>query len=648
MVIKMCGIFGLFIESKSGIDVNELKVMSSCLLKYSESRGKEATGISFKCGDHIDILKSPHPAKYFIKSVEYKKFFYELEEKRLIKNDPLVVIGHSRLATNGTQQKELNNQPVQSKDLVCVHNGIIVNHQELTERFPQIERLSELDTEVFLKLINMFLDEGDTLKASTQKAFEKIEGTASVALFNKRSKEAIVVTNTGSLYYRFSDALGLFIFASEKRFLDLLFSKVNNLNKRREFFAPITHLEPGTGINLSFKGRDLFEVSLSVPGKTKQKRTIFSQQNIHIRQQREENLPLKRCTKCILPHTMPFIDFNDKYVCNYCLEHENIVKKPMDELFKTIDRYRKRDGSPDCIVAFSGGRDSSYGLHLIKKKLGLNPIAVTYDWGVVTDLARRNQSRMCATLGVEHVVVSADIERKRQNIKKNLEAWLRRPELGMIPIFMAGDKHFFYYAQKVARDNNIELIIFCVNPLEKTDFKFGFTGSKQKKHTIFYQGVSFGKKLSLASYYLKNFFLEPKYLNSSLVDTAAAYFISYFMKHPYTELFDYFNWDEDQINSTLINEYGWEVDPTTTTTWRIGDGTAAFYNYIYYHVVGFTENDTFRSNQIREKIITREQAMLLAEVENQPRYEAIRSYLNLLNVDYETVMKVIDMLPRRY
>ena len=30
------------------------------------------------------------------------------------------------------------------------------------------------------------------------------------------------------------------------------------------------------------------------------------------------------------------------------------------------------------------------------------------------------------------------------------------------------------------------------------------------------------------------------------------------------------------------------------------DGTAGFYNYVYHTVAGFTEHDTFRSNQIRE------------------------------------------------
>ena len=50
--------------------------------------------------------------------------------------------------------------------------------------------------------------------------------------------------------------------------------------------------------------------------------------------------------------------------------------------------------------------------------MGLNPIAYTYDWGMVTDIARRNQARLVGKLGVEHIIVSADITLKRNNIRK--------------------------------------------------------------------------------------------------------------------------------------------------------------------------------------------------------------------------------------
>ncbi len=59
----------------------------------------------------------------------------------------------------------------------------------------------------------------------------------------------------------------------------------------------------------------------------------------------------------------------------------------------------------------------------------MNPVTYTYDWGMVTDLGRRNISRMCSKLGVENIIIADDIDQKRRNIAMNLKAWLKAPHL---------------------------------------------------------------------------------------------------------------------------------------------------------------------------------------------------------------------------
>jgi hypothetical protein len=141
---------------------------------------------------------------------------------------------------------------------------------------------------------------------------------------------------------------------------------------------------------------------------------------------------------------------------------------------------------------------------------------------------------------------------------------------------------------------------------------------------------------------------SPGYFNSSLWDTLSGeYYRSFAEKKDYYHVFDYWQWDEKIIDETL-RQYDWELAPDTNTTWRIGDGTAAFYNYIYYTVAGFTEHDTFRSNQIREGQITREEALELVKDENRPRYQNIRWYLDTLNMDFSAVIKVINAIPKLY
>ena len=96
----------------------------------------------------------------------------------------------------------------------------------------------------------------------------------------------------------------------------------------------------------------------------------------------------------------------------------------------------------------------------------------------------------------------------------------------------------------------------------------------------------------------------------------------------------------------MLNEYDWEMAPDTVTSWRIGDGTAAFYNYIFYTVAGFTEHDTFRSNQIREGQISRSQALASVREENKPRYQNIRWYLDTVGLGFTETIKVINEMPK--
>ena len=358
---------------------------------------------------------------------------------------------------------------------------------------------------------------------------------------------------------------------------------------------------------------------------------------------------LKRCTRCILPETMPYIDFDKDGVCNYCHHYKpRNVPRPKEELFELVKPYR-RTNELDCIVPFSGGRDSCYGLHLIVKELGMKPVTYTYDWGMVTDLGRRNISRMCAELGVENIIIADDIAKKRDNIRKNLVAWLKAPHLGMISILTAGDKHFFRYVEEVKKQTGINLNLWGVNPLEVTHFKAGFLGVPPDFEEKRVYSHGWQKQLEYQKLRFKAMLKSPGYFNSSLWDTLSGeYYRSFTEKKDYYHIFDYWRWDEKLIDDTLINEYDWETAIDTNTTWRIGDGTAAFYNYIYYLVAGFTEHDTFRSNQIREGQMDREQALRLVEDENQPRYENIKWYLDAVGLDFSDVINVVNNIPRLY
>jgi hypothetical protein len=313
-----------------------------------------------------------------------------------------------------------------------------------------------------------------------------------------------------------------------------------------------------------------------------------------------------------------------------------------------VEPYRNRN-QLDCIVPYSGGRDSTFTLHYVKRVLGLNPIAFTYDWGMVTDLARRNIARVCGKLGVENIIVSADIRKKRENIRKNVSAWLKKPLLGLVPLFMAGDKSYHYYADVVKKHTGIKLNIWGGNKFENTDFKSGFCGVRPEYNRRTLYSLSLINNIRLAKFLVSNVIDNPRYINSSVLDNLFSVSSrQFYKKKDFVDFFDYKEWNEIEIEQLLHDEYHWELSIDSKSTWRIGDGTAPFYNYIYQTIAGFSEFDTFRSNQIRAGQITREKGTQLLEQENVPRYESINWYLSIIGLDFERVIRRINEIPKLY
>jgi glutamine---fructose-6-phosphate transaminase (isomerizing) len=606
----MCGIFGVI--AQKSINTSELKL----LVKHSKQRGKDSSGLIFLENNHYTIYRADYSIDKLLSQTQ-------------INNSP-IVLGHSRLITNGLS----DNQPVIRDNVFVLHNGIIVNEEEIWENL-SIERKFEIDSETLAGIAIEHLKNGNSILNLAEVIMKKCKGIVSCALVFQDLGKLVLVSNNGSLFTGCKN--GTVYFASEKFALTQI--KCEKISQISNSFEIIDISIP---TDLKYELNDYNTRTENLIPEFK-----FNKTQEGLLQYKKHNL--RRCTKCILPETMPYIHFNEEGVCNYCLNYKLRNKpKPKEDLFKLIEPYRRK-GELECIVPFSGGRDSCYGLHLIVKELHLKPVTYTYDWGMVTDLGRRNISRMCAELGVENIIVAADISLKRKNIKMNLEAWLKSPNLGMMAMLTAGDKHFFRYAEEMKKQTGVDLNLWGINPLEVTHFKTGFLGIKPdfEEERVYSNGV-----IKQLRYHVKRFRAmmdSPGYFNSSLWDTLSGeYYRSFNKKKDYYHLFDFWRWDEDLVNDTLIDKYGWELAVDTKTTWRIGDGTAAFYNYVYYTVAGFTEHDTFRSNQIREGQITREKAIALVEDENQPRYQNIRWYLDALGMDFEQVIKKVNNIKKLY
>ncbi len=177
------------------------------------------------------------------------------------------------------------------------------------------------------------------------------------------------------------------------------------------------------------------------------------------------------CTKCCYSNQRPSsvkefkhsINSNketlvlDQYgVCDAC----NLAKKKQEinwstreqELLDLLDKYRKDDGSYDCLVPGSGGKDSVYASHLLKYKYGMNPLTVTWPPILYTEYGLANFRNWLNIGGFDNISFNQNGKAIRALTKLSIEN-LFHP----FQTFILGQKQL---APKIAKNFGIELVFY--------------------------------------------------------------------------------------------------------------------------------------------------------------------------------------------
>ena len=114
---------------------------------------------------------------------------------------------------------------------------------------------------------------------------------------------------------------------------------------------------------------------------------------------------MKKCNKCGLPETYETIEFNDEGTCNICIQHvfktENIDWKARKLIFDKIIEDNRGKYEYDCIIPFSGGKDSTFTLYHLVKEYGIKPLVVQFNHGFMRPTLLKNNERTFKKLGVD-------------------------------------------------------------------------------------------------------------------------------------------------------------------------------------------------------------------------------------------------------
>jgi len=198
----MCGICGLRRFGEEPIEKRHIDM----LLMMNERRGNQATGVAIQNSDgKVRVYKIDEPAARVVASKEYENFL----EKNLAK-DTQIVLGHTRLATQGDPRKNENNHPVFAGKTAIVHNGCLQNDYVLFNTL-NLKREAQVDSDI----IRAILDQ-DGLTPKGAKNLAKITGSAAIAAISNDYPGKLLIARSGSPVVFGSTEGNLLVWSSEK------------------------------------------------------------------------------------------------------------------------------------------------------------------------------------------------------------------------------------------------------------------------------------------------------------------------------------------------------------------------------------------------------------------------------------------------
>jgi N-acetyl sugar amidotransferase len=280
--------------------------------------------------------------------------------------------------------------------------------------------------------------------------------------------------------------------------------------------------------------------------------------------------------------TKSTIFFNKNGICSACehkeKQHELIDWDMRDKELKDLcNRFRKKDGSYDCIVPGSGGKDSVFAAWKIKYEYGMNPLTVTWAPHLYTEVGWKNFSAWLHVGGFDNYLFTPNGKNHRLLTRMSVVNLLHP-----FQPFIMGQKTF---VKKMCNKFNIPLAFYGEMPGEYgnitlkpgssertfSDAGTGFESISTDPMKLYFGGVS-GEELVKRHGLTKNDLLAYTPLDSKIEkdNNIEVHYLGYYIK-----------WDPQECYYFSVDKIGFEANPVRT------EGTYSKYNSLDDKIDGF-------------------------------------------------------------
>jgi len=353
------------------------------------------------------------------------------------------------------------------------------------------------------------------------------------------------------------------------------------------------------------------------------------------------------CTKCVVSNQRPRITFDEKGVCSACnyavLKHNVIDWNEREKmLVDLLNRFRSKDGSYDCVVPSSGGKDSAYTAHLLKYKYNMHPLTITWAPFMYTDIGWKNYIAFKDS-GFDNLLFFPNgiLHRKLARLAFELhgDAW---------DPFAYGQKNYAYH---IALKFKIPLIFYG----ESGEIEYGGSTKNLNKpfespedfKDLYYKGSGLE---ALVNHGLEAGLFKPEEINNNPFE---------FYKTPNAEAMQklnpemhwmsyYTKWVPQENYYYSVENTGFQANPehsegTYSKYASIDDKTDGFHFYLAYIKFGIARATSDAAHEIRDGHLTREDGIALVK-----RYDGafpkkyFHEFINYLEVTEQEFWEVVN------
>jgi len=353
----------------------------------------------------------------------------------------------------------------------------------------------------------------------------------------------------------------------------------------------------------------------------------------------------------LFPNTKPDLHFDQKGICgacNYTSYYENEINwKQKEEEFailcqdiKSNSNNQAKSNYYDCVIAVSGGKDSSYQVYLAKK-FGLNPLLFSFEPSYQTEVGIKNLSNLRNTFECDLI-----------QLKKNLTVYKKLAKIGFEVV---GDHEWpnhvgiYTWPIKMAIRMNINLILYG-----EPQGLIGQGRTKKLKDIESIDREWFEQYVGLVGLRPKDMMEFDKSLDEKNMHPYIFPEDIKFKEKNITPIFtgNYFKWDWHEVIKKMEN-YGWLRSPDRTE----GDyeniedtdcGFQTIHQYFKFIKYGYARATDHASYEIRHGRLNKKQAKeLIITYDHEMPKKYFKEFLLFLEISEEKFFEIRDKFTNR-